>query len=44
VTRFIEVGPGKVLSGLVRQISRQCQVLNVEDVQSLEATVAALEL
>ena len=44
VTRFIEVGPGKVLSGLVRQISRQCQVLNVEDVQSLEATVAALGL
>ena len=44
VTRFIEVGPGKVLSGLVRQISRQCQVLNVEDVQSLEATAAALEL
>ena len=44
VTRFIEVGPGKVLSGLVRQISRQCQMLNVEDVQSLETTVAALGL
>lgn len=44
VTRFIEVGPGKVLSGLVRQIGRQCQVLNVEDVQSLDATAAALGL
>ena len=44
VTTFIEVGPGKVLSGLVRQISRQCQILNVEDVQSLDATVAALGL
>ena len=44
VNRFIEVGPGKVLSGLVRQISRQCQILNVEDVQSLDATVAALGL
>ena len=44
VTRFIEVGPGKVLSGLVRQISRQCQMLNVEDVESLETTVAALGL
>jgi [acyl-carrier-protein] S-malonyltransferase len=42
VTRFIEVGPGKVLSGLVRQISRQCQILNVEDLQSLEATAVAL--
>ena len=44
VTRFIEVGPGKVLSGLVRQNSRQCQMLNVEDVQTLDATVAALGL
>jgi len=42
VTRFIEVGPGKVLSGLVRQIDRQCQVLNVEDAASLEATAAGL--
>lgn len=44
VTRFIEVGPGKVLSGLVRQISRQCEILNVEDTQSLDATSAALGL
>jgi [acyl-carrier-protein] S-malonyltransferase len=44
VTTFIEVGPGKVLSGLVRQHSRQCQMLNVEDEQTLEATAAALGL
>jgi len=44
VTRFIEVGPGKVLSGLVRQNSRQCEILNVEDVESLNATAAALGL
>lgn len=44
VTRFVEVGPGKVLSGLVRQISRQCQILNVEDLQSLDATARALGL
>ena len=44
VTRFIEVGPGKVLSGLVRQISRQCQMLNVEDIQTLDATAAAMGL
>lgn len=42
VTRFVEVGPGKVLSGLVRQISRQCQIMNVEDMQSLDATTVAL--
>jgi len=39
---FIEVGPGKVLSGLVRRIVPECRVLNVEDRASLEATVKAL--
>ena len=29
---FVEVGPGKVLSGLMRQISRDVKTLNVEDV------------
>jgi [acyl-carrier-protein] S-malonyltransferase len=43
VTTFIEAGPGKVLSGLIGQISRDRQVLNVEDPRSLDATVAALE-
>ncbi len=44
VTTFVEVGPGKVLSGLVRQISRECRILNVEDVESLDSTAAALGL
>jgi len=44
VTRFIEVGPGKVLSGLVRQISRQCEILNVEDIESLDAAAATVGL
>lgn len=39
---FVEVGPGKVLSGLVRQIAPQSRCLNVEDGASLEATLAAL--
>jgi [acyl-carrier-protein] S-malonyltransferase len=39
VTRFVEVGPGKVLSGLVRQLDRSCQTFNVEDTKSLEQTV-----
>jgi [acyl-carrier-protein] S-malonyltransferase len=43
VTTLVEVGPGKVLSGLNRQISRECRLLNVEDPGSLDATVAALE-
>lgn len=41
VGRFIEVGPGRVLSGLVRQISRDCQVLSVQDMDSLEQALAA---
>jgi [acyl-carrier-protein] S-malonyltransferase len=37
VGRFIEVGPGKVLSGLLRQINREPSVVNVEDSASLSA-------
>ncbi|HEU4594124.1 MAG TPA: ACP S-malonyltransferase [Pyrinomonadaceae bacterium] len=40
---FVEVGPGKVLSGLVRQSAPEAKCLNVENVVSLEATRAALE-
>ncbi len=39
---FIEIGPGKVLSGLMRQTNRDVKCLNVEDAASLDATVAAL--
>jgi [acyl-carrier-protein] S-malonyltransferase len=39
---FIEVGPGKVLCGLLRQIDRTQTALNVEDAASLEKTLAAL--
>ena len=40
VTRFVELGPGKVLSGLIKQIEPEAQILNVEDAPSLEATAA----
>ncbi|MCI0403017.1 MAG: ACP S-malonyltransferase [Acidobacteria bacterium] len=39
---FIEVGPGKVLTGLLRQIDRAQTGLNVEDPASLEKTLTAL--
>ncbi|MBN1957194.1 MAG: ACP S-malonyltransferase [Desulfuromonadales bacterium] len=35
VSRFVEIGPGKVLSGLIKRIDRSASTLNVEDVQSL---------
>jgi [acyl-carrier-protein] S-malonyltransferase len=39
VTIFVEVGPGKVLCGLLRQIDRSVRCLNVEDAASLQATI-----
>ena len=42
VTTFIEVGPGKVLSGLVRQIDRDVRCLNVENSESLRNTLDTL--
>src|ERR1700722_8852898 len=41
-THFIEVGPGKVLSGLMRQIDRNQKTSHVEDSASLEKTLASL--
>jgi [acyl-carrier-protein] S-malonyltransferase len=41
-THFIEVGPGKVLCGLLKQIDPTQKSLNVEDAASFEATLAAL--
>jgi [acyl-carrier-protein] S-malonyltransferase len=41
-THFVEVGPGKVLSGLMRQIDRNQKSLNVEDSASLDKTLTAL--
>lgn len=41
-THFIEVGPGKVLSGLMRQIDRNQKALHVEDSPSLGKTLSAL--
>jgi [acyl-carrier-protein] S-malonyltransferase len=41
-TTFVEVGPGKVLSGLMRQIDRGQACVNVEDGPSLEKALQQL--
>ena len=42
VQTFVEIGPGKVLSGLVRQINREVRCVNVEDAASLRSAREAL--
>ena len=42
VTTFVEIGPGTVLSGLVRKIAKGTRLLNVESTESLEAAARAL--
>ncbi|MBI2830847.1 MAG: ACP S-malonyltransferase [Chloroflexi bacterium] len=39
VTTFLEIGPGKVLAGLIKRISRSADVINLGDVQSIRALV-----
>ena len=41
VTHFIECGPGKVLSGLIKKIDRSATVLPVYDEKTLEAVIEA---
>lgn len=42
VTRVVEVGPGKVLGGLVKRIDKSIETFDVQDRASLEKTLAAL--
>jgi len=42
VRTFVEVGPGKVLLGLIRSIDKSVTMLNVEDEKSVENTFSAL--
>lgn len=43
VDTFIEVGPGKTLSGFVKRIAKGSVILNVEDMKSLEKTMEKLK-
>jgi [acyl-carrier-protein] S-malonyltransferase len=42
INTFVEVGPGKVLSGLVKRIEPDAKTFNVEDMKSLESTILQL--
>ncbi len=43
VQLFVEVGPGKVLCGLIRHIDRTVKTANVEDPRSLEQTLEVIK-
>jgi [acyl-carrier-protein] S-malonyltransferase len=42
VDTFVELGPGKALSGFVKKIDRKAMVVNVEDLKSLEKALEIL--
>lgn len=42
VTTFVEVGPGRVLTGILRQIERSVHCFNVEDEKSLQSALEKL--
>jgi len=44
VQTFVEIGPGKVLSGLVKRIDKQCAIYNIQDYASLAAVLEQVEL
>ena len=43
VSTFLEVGPGRVLNGLIKKTDRSVRILNVEDPDSLGTVEAAWE-
>jgi [acyl-carrier-protein] S-malonyltransferase len=44
VTTFVEVGPGTVLTGLIKRILPDAGLLNVNDPKSLETTLRSLQV
>lgn len=44
VDTFIEIGPGRTLSGFVKKIDRKAVILNVEDIKSLNKVIETLRV
>ena len=39
IIKFIEIGPGKVLSGLVKRISKEAELLQINEIEDLKKLV-----
>lgn len=42
ITTFVEIGPGTVLSGLVKRIAKEARTFHIEDPESLDATLHSM--
>lgn len=43
IDTFIEIGPGKTLSGFVKRVSKDVKIYNINDIESLENTIGGLK-
>jgi len=41
VKKFIEIGPGKVLAGLIKRIDKEVEILNIGDIASVKSMVSS---